>query len=58
MTWLPFDKCLWCFEKSQVIYFKAMQTLLAEPHRLTINDALADKWIFLCGPANEIGDDV
>lgn len=59
MTWLPFDKCLWCLEKSQVIYLEACRlSLLAEPHRLTINDAFADKWFFLCRLANEMGDDV
>lgn len=59
MTWLPFDKCLWCFEKSQIIYLKACKpSLLAEPHRLTINDAFADKWFFLFRLANEIGDEV
>ena len=38
--------------------FKSTQTLLAEPHCLTINDAFADKWFFLFRLANEIGDEV
>jgi len=43
MTLLPFDKCLSYLEK-KVIYLKACKVpLLSEPHRLTINDAFADK---------------
>lgn len=47
-----------CVLKKAAIYLKACEVpLLSEPHRLTINDAFADKWLSLCRLANETRHD-